>query len=56
MKILMRDGITAKERLQNLGLHTELKLTGYFEKSKRAEKLKRLVKLNIINTQKKGWN
>jgi hypothetical protein len=52
----MQDGITAAERVKNLGCNNELKLSFYFEKSKRIAKLKKFAKKNIINTQKKSWN
>jgi hypothetical protein len=55
--MIMQDRITSKERVHNLGLdNNELKLNFYFEKSKRIAKLKRFVKKNIINTQRKDWN
>jgi hypothetical protein len=49
--------ITPKERLAGLGFsEAELRLNYFFEKSKRIAKFKKLIKKNVINTQKKGWN
>jgi hypothetical protein len=49
--------IKPSDRLAGLGFsETELRLSFFFEKSKKVAKQKLLIKKNIINTQKKGWN
>jgi hypothetical protein len=49
--------IKPTDRLAGLGFsEAELRLNFFFEKSKKIAKQKLLVKKNIINTQKKGWN
>lgn len=54
---IMKDKITANDRISDLGYaDKQLKLNCFFSKSKRVEKFNRLIKKNIINTQRKDWN
>lgn len=53
----MRDGVSAKERIKDLGYNDkQLAVDYYFEKSKQVRKHKKLIKQNVINTQRRDWN
>lgn len=51
--MIMRDGISAKERVNNLGLNNERLLQFYQQKTEERKKIKGLIKYSIVNTKKK---
>jgi hypothetical protein len=55
MRTVINDAVKPQERINGLGVDADRKLDYYLGKTK-AGKLKRFIKKNIINTQKKDWN